>query len=98
MEGLMKMTMTEMVKNKTVKFVCYRDGELNYITEDGFEFSVPLSDTGTGTFKAEDKAIYFMRWIRKRQQEQEAWDKIRGGTEDGQTCNKEQWEESIDYG
>ena len=59
------MTIKEMVKDKMVRFVCYRDGELNYKTEDGFEFSVPISDTGTGTFNAEDKAIFFMRWIRK---------------------------------
>jgi hypothetical protein len=60
------MTLKEMVKDKTVKFVCYRDGELTYRTEDGFEFPVPISDTGTGTFLAEDKAILFMRWIRKQ--------------------------------
>jgi hypothetical protein len=29
-----------------------------------FRFAVPVNDTGTGTFKAVDKAIYFMRWIR----------------------------------
>ncbi len=67
------MTLKEMVKDKTVKFVCYRDGELNYQTEDGFEFPVPISDAGTGTFKAEDKAIFFMRWIRKQLDLVKSW-------------------------
>jgi hypothetical protein len=30
-----------------------------------FEFPVPIDDTGTGVFLANDKAIIFMRWIRK---------------------------------
>lgn len=71
------MTLKELVKDKTVKFVCYRDGELNYVTEDGFQFSVSITDTGTGTFKAEDKAIFFMRWIRKRLDEIAGWENTR---------------------
>lgn len=71
------MTLTEMVKDKKVKFKYYRDGELWYETEDGFEFPVPIGDTGTGVFKAEDKAILFMRWIRKRMEEQSHWEKER---------------------
>ena len=31
----------------------------------GFEFPVPINDCGDGTFLAEDKAILFMRYIRK---------------------------------
>ena len=54
-----------MVKNKKVRFSFYRDKELWYITEDGFEFPVPLEDIGNATFLAEDKAIFLMRWIRK---------------------------------
>ena len=68
------MTLTEMVKDKTVRFVHYRDGELTYRTEDGFEFPVPISDTGTGTFQAEDKAIFFMRWIRKQLDAVKGWE------------------------
>jgi hypothetical protein len=30
-----------------------------------FEFPVPIADVGTATFLAEDKAILFMRYIRK---------------------------------
>lgn len=54
-----------MVKDKTVKFLFYKEGELWYVTECGFEFPVPISDTGTGAFNNEDKAMLFMRWIRK---------------------------------
>jgi len=60
-------TLKEMVASgKTVKFAFYRDGELNYLTECGFLFAVPISDTGNATFLAEDKAILFMRYIRRQ--------------------------------
>ena len=62
------MTLKEIVKDKKVRFKLYRDGELWYETEDGFEFPVPISDTGTGIFHAEAKAIQYMRWIRKHLQ------------------------------
>jgi hypothetical protein len=52
-------------KGKRVHFVRYQQGELWYSTDDGFEFPVPITDTGTGVFKAEDKAILFMRYVRK---------------------------------
>jgi len=55
----------DMVKNKKVRFSFYRDKQLFYRTEDGFEFPVPIDDVGNATFLAEDKAILFMRWIRK---------------------------------
>jgi hypothetical protein len=54
-----------MVKNKKVTFMHYSNKELWYETEDGFEFPVPIEDTGNATFLAEDKAILFMRYIRK---------------------------------
>ncbi|MFY0656201.1 MAG: hypothetical protein JXR12_05525 [Neptunomonas phycophila] len=44
----------------------YRKGELYYSTDCGFEFPVPVSDTGDGIFLAEDKALTYMRWIRKQ--------------------------------
>lgn len=60
-------TLKEMVNNKQkVRFRYYRDGELWYATECGFEFPVPVSDTGTGLFPAEEKAILFMRWLRRQ--------------------------------
>jgi len=56
----------EYVNNdKKVKFSFYRAGYLYYQCEDGFEFPVPISDIGEATFLAEDKAIFFMRYIRK---------------------------------
>jgi hypothetical protein len=56
----------EMLKNKNVNFVKYRTGELWYVTECGFEFPVPISDTGNGTFLKTDKALTYMRWVRKQ--------------------------------
>lgn len=57
-------TLVELVK-ESVTFQFYRDGSLYYKTESGFMFAVPISDTGTGTFKSSDKGLMFMRWIRK---------------------------------
>ena len=59
-------TLKEMVRNnQKVAFRFYRDGQLWYATECGFEFPVPVSEAGTATFLAEDRAILFMRYIRK---------------------------------
>lgn len=51
--------------NKKVSSVRYQNKELWYITETGFEFPVPIEDTGNGAFLSSDKALLFMRWIRK---------------------------------
>ena len=60
------MNIKDMVKdNKKVKFQYYTNSELWYATEDGFKFPVPTSDIGTACFLAEDRAILFMRYIRK---------------------------------
>lgn len=59
-------TLKELVNNnQKVHFQYYRDHELWYVTDSGFEFPVPIDDTGTGIFKAEDRAILFMRWLRR---------------------------------
>ncbi len=59
-------TVKEMVvNNQKVRFSFYRDGFLWYEAECGFRFPVPLSEAGTATFLAEDRAILFMRYIRK---------------------------------
>ena len=59
-------TLKEMVSgDKKVRFLYYRKGDLWYITECGFVFPVPIADTGDGTFVAEDRAMLFMRYIRK---------------------------------
>jgi len=55
-----------MVKDgKKVEFVYYRGGELWYKTENDFIFPVPVNDIGDATFNATDKAMLFMRYIRK---------------------------------
>jgi hypothetical protein len=55
----------EMVKDKKVQFVRYQNNELWYKTECGFEFPIPQEDLNGATFVAEDKALLFMRWIKK---------------------------------
>lgn len=50
---------------KMVRFVRFCANELWYVTEEGFEFAVPVGDVGTATMLAEDKAMFFMRYIRK---------------------------------
>jgi len=59
------MNIKDMIKDKKVTFLFYKEGELWYTTECGFKFPVPVSDVGTAAMNAEDKAILFMRWIRK---------------------------------
>lgn len=59
------MNLKDMVKDKKrVRFQFYKDANLWYVTECGFEFPVPISDIGTATFMAEDKALLFMRYIK----------------------------------
>lgn len=61
---------------KTVRFVKYHDGALWYTVDcamphlgvDLFEFPVPIADIGNATFLARDKAMLFMRYIRKHLQ------------------------------
>ena len=56
----------DMVANgKQVHFMFYRQKELWYVTDCGFEFSVPIEDTGDGVFLKQDRAMMFMRYIRK---------------------------------
>lgn len=67
MNTLRTRTIKEMVENRQkVAFRFYRDNQLWYATECGFEFPVPISEAGTATFLAEDKAILFMRYIRRQ--------------------------------
>ena len=60
------MTIKDIVKdNKQANFLYYGSGNLWYITEDGFTFPVPVEDCGDGRFKATEKALLLMRYIRK---------------------------------
>ena len=66
--------------NNPVKFDSYRQGFFyynvgldesqednyqGYITTTKYQFPIPLDDVGTATLLKEDKAITYMRWIRK---------------------------------
>lgn len=48
-----------------VTFQFYKDKSLWYKTEKDFVFPVPIEDIGSATFLVQDKAILFMRYIRK---------------------------------
>jgi len=59
-------TVKDLVKDTRVQFTFYRDGNLYYeVVGKGFEFPVPIKDIGSATFVREDKALLFMRYIRK---------------------------------
>jgi len=63
----MSNTIKDMVSgSKKVTFEHYFDGNLWYSTECGYMFPVPISDIGNATFYKEDKAMLFMRYIRKQ--------------------------------
>jgi len=68
--GEWKMSITDMVRdNAKVCFEYFRDDQLWYKTEvGGFLFPVPVADIGTATFLKADKAMLFMRYIRKYQE------------------------------
>lgn len=62
----------ELVKGNYVHFESFREGNFYYHLRTGmdihtvvYQFVVPMSEVGGGTLLAEDKAIMFMRWIRK---------------------------------
>jgi hypothetical protein len=56
----------DMVKDKqTVTFTFYKDYKLWYATECGFEFPVPISEIGTAICQKTDRAMLFMRWIKR---------------------------------
>ena len=70
------MTIKELVKDNWVEFDSYRQGYFYYnlttyngeskdFTRIVYQFPVPLNDIGTATLLKDDKAITFMRWIRK---------------------------------
>lgn len=62
------MNLKDIIKDNTVNFSCYRAGHLYYnVSYDNvtYEFPIPIEDIGDATFEATDKAIMFMRYIRK---------------------------------
>ena len=50
---------------KLVNFTHFQGGQLWYSTECGFEFPVALEEVGEASYPAQDKALLFMRFIRK---------------------------------
>ena len=62
----------DLAKQK-VHFDFYRDGHLYYRTDSGFEFAVPIEDVKGATMLNEDKAIYFVRWMRKHMDQVKSW-------------------------
>ena len=58
----------EIVKDNVVNFSHLRAQVAYYtvaVEGKSYSFPVPLEDIGVGTLLAQDKAITFMRWIRK---------------------------------
>ena len=55
----------DMIKNKSVTLLFYKEKELWYTTECGFKFPVPIEDVGSAEMLPKDKAILYMRWINK---------------------------------
>lgn len=64
---------TDIINKDTVaNFTFYRQGnlyyEIKYLANNEelkFEFPIPISDTGTGTFPSKLKSITVMRWVRR---------------------------------
>lgn len=66
------MKITDLIKNNTVSFNRYRKGILYYsisFENEIYEFPVPIEDIGDATFNSVEKAILFMRYIRKAMDE-----------------------------
>ncbi len=59
------MQIKDIVKDQNAHFVFFRDQCLFYETDNGFQFPVPVTETGSATFNSEEKAILLMRYIRK---------------------------------
>lgn len=73
------MKIKNLIQNNTVKFSHYREGNFYYnitapLEPDEFfirnyQFIVPADDIAGATLKNSDKAIFFMRWIKKAMDE-----------------------------
>lgn len=68
-------SITELVKDNVVEFIAYDGGNKHFTYKltagsvnskiPDYLFMVPIDDIGTGTMLRNDKALTFMRWIRK---------------------------------
>ena len=64
----MDLSIKEIVKDNHVFFSHYRAGYLYYFIDvngETFMFPVPIEDIGDATFNNKDRAMLFMRYIRK---------------------------------
>ncbi len=58
-------SITDLVRDgKKTTFMFYKEDELWYKTDDGFEYPIHVKETKGGIFLNKDKAIYHMRFIR----------------------------------
>lgn len=73
-----KYSITEIIKDNTVEFLEYRKGYLYYVVSSylpidksmlnqriDYKFPVPIEECGDATFRNKDKAIFFMRYIKR---------------------------------
>lgn len=64
----MQVNIKDLIKGGNVYFEFFRDNTFYYICTDGtnkYRFPVPLNDIGSGCLLSKDKAVYFMRYMRK---------------------------------
>ena len=62
------LSIKDLIKNNDVVFLDYRRNNLWYSIDNediNFIFPVPIDDIGNATFNCRDRAILFMRYIRK---------------------------------
>ena len=66
-EDIMK-TLKELVApGKTATFVRFKGNELIYVTNCGFEFSIPIADiNGEAELMSVERTMTLMKWINKR--------------------------------
>lgn len=70
----LEMKLSQIVADNTARFAFFRGKSMYYtIDVEGstYQFEVPISEVDEATFNAEDKAIFFMRWIRKAIEKEE---------------------------
>jgi hypothetical protein len=59
------MKLIDLVKDRYATFSFYKDKELWYETDSGFSFPIPVEMAENSYFSRREKAIVFMRYIRK---------------------------------
>ncbi len=78
-------TIKELVESdRRVRFSFYRAGFFYYnvvVPNHIYEFPIPVEDIGTATLHDYDKAITFIRWIRKAIEEKTLQERIYGYAE-----------------